>query len=437
MNQIKFYYKDCLISEEDLISNFYCLKEEIDHLNNSLFLKYDDDRASINLPDDFESLNRVKTLIEEKKKLSPNYLIVVGIGGSNLGTIAIQEAILGKLYNQLNPEIKIFYADTVDSDSINDIIQIIEPELGKNANVIVNGISKSGGTTETIANFQILVELIKKYKTDYEKYIIVTTDKNSKLWNLAIKIGFSVLEIPKKVGGRFSIFSPVGIFPLGLIGIDIDDLQKGAKFMRDCCLKSEIKENPAALSACIIYQHCKNKKNIHDTFIFSPDLESMGKWYRQLMSESIGKEYDKQHNQIFNGITPTVSIGSTDLHSMAQLYLGGPFDKFTTFIRVENNKRRIRIPNLLEFSNLVNNIQGKTLDEIMNAILNGVQNAFKNKNRPFIEIVLPDKSEESISQILQMKIIEIIYLGHLMNVNPFNQPNVEDYKKETKKFLTT
>ena len=204
--------------------------------------------------------------------------------------------------------------------------------------------SKSGGTTETIANFEILLNILKKYKKKYEKYVVVTTDKDSKLWNLSLKKGFDTLEIPKKVGGRFSVLSSVGLFPLGIIGVDIYQLLKGAKLMKNSCLNKNIIKNPAALSASLIYLHRLNDIKIHDLFIFNYDLESLGKWYRQLMGESIGKEYDKNMIRVFEGITPTVSIGSTDLHSMAQLYLGGPYDKFTTFVRIEKNREEIDIP---------------------------------------------------------------------------------------------
>ncbi len=252
---------------------------------------------------------------------------------------------------------------------------------------------------------------------------------------MAAEKGFDVLEIPKKVGGRFSVFSSVGLFPLGLIGINFDELLSGARLLRDKCLTSEVINNPAALSACLIYIHYKKGMNIHDMFLFSPDLESIGKWYRQLMGESIGKEFNREQKKVFCGITPTVSIGSTDLHSMAQLYLGGPYDKFTTFIRVLKNKESVKIPDFPDYSKLVDNIQNIQLSKIMNAILDGVQIAFKKGERPFAEIYLPDKSPSSIGQLLQMKMMEMMYLGFLMNVNPFDQPNVDDYKIETKKIL--
>jgi len=135
------------------------------------------------------------------------------------------------------------------------------------------------------------------------------------------------------------------------------------------------------------------------------------------------------------GITPTVSIGSTDLHSMAQLYLGGPYDKFTTFVCVEESNSDIDVPELGDYSEIVSGIQGKSLKTIMNAILEGTKRAFKKDKRPFVEATLPDKSEHSIGQFLQFKMIDTIYLGYLLDVNPFDQPSVESYKSETRKIL--
>ena len=435
MNPIVFTYDNSLISSEELRHTAEKLNEEIKSMNNAANLQYEDDRASINLVDDKQALKKVKTLIAEKRKLKPRYLIVIGIGGSNLGTIAVQEAVLGKLYNQLNPDIKVLYADTVDSDLISDIIKIIKPVLEKGENIIINGVSKSGATTETIANFEILVEMLKKYKKDYEKFVVVTSDKNSKYWNYAHENGFDVLEIPKKVGGRYSVFSPVGLFPLGLLGINIDQLLAGAYDMKSRCLDTNLLNNPAAVSATLIYLHYKKGKNIHNLLLVGNDLESVGKWYRQLMGESIGKEFNKDKKRVLEGITPTVSIVSVDLHSMAQLYLGGPYDRFTTFVNVKRNNSDIVIPDNDEYSKLVDVIQGKKLKEIMDAILIGTQTAFKKGKRPFIEITLPDKSEYSIGQLLQFKMMEMMYLGFLLNVNPFDQQNVEDYKIETRKIL--
>jgi glucose-6-phosphate isomerase len=411
------------------------LKSEIKNVADATSKGYDDDRASVNLPDDKRMLCEVERITKGNLQSKPEYLIVVGIGGSNLGTIAVQEAILGKLYNQLTPSIKVLYADTVDSDLIYAIIRLVKPVLERDGNIVLNLVSKSGTTTETVANSEILIALLKKYKENYGKYVNITTDKGSKLWDLALKEGFNVLEIPKKVGGRYSVFSPVGLFPLGLLGINTAQLLHGARSMRDACIDMNIEENPAALSAVIQYLHYKGGRNISDLFLFSNDLESLGKWYRQLMAESLGKEFNKKGERVNIGITPTVSIGSTDLHSMAQLYLGGPYDKFTTFVRVKNNGSTMTVPNIEGYTDLVSGIRGKSLMNIMDATLEGTEAAFRGAKRPFAEITLPDKSESSIGQLLQFKMIETIYLAHLQNVNPFDQPNVENYKKETRKIL--
>jgi glucose-6-phosphate isomerase len=154
------------------------------------------------------------------------------------------------------------------------------------------------------------------------------------------------------------------------------------------------------------------------------------------MAESIGKEFNKKGERVNAGMTPTVSIGSTDLHSMAQLYLGGPYDKFTTFVRIKNSHSHLKVQSVEGYSDLVPEIHGKSLMGIMNATLEGTKAAFRCGKRPYIEINLPDKSEYSVGQFLQFNMMEIIYLGKLLNVNPFDQPNVESYKKETRKKMS-
>jgi len=435
MKNIEFSYENALIPKKDVLETAEKLQPEIENMVRAISKGYDDERASINLPDDKDTLSKVKHIIKDKSQLKPEYLIVVGIGGSNLGTMAVQEAVLGKFYNQLHPAIKVLYADTVDSDLITTIIKMVEPVLERGRNIIINVISKSGTTTETAANFEVLLQSLKSYKEEYCEYVVVTSDKGSELWNLALREGFSLLEIPEKVGGRYSVFSSVGLFPLGLLGVKIEHLLDGVRSMRDTCINTDIEENPAAIGAAMQYLHYKRGKNISDLFLFSNDLESIGKWYRQLTAESLGKEFNKRDERVNIGITPTVSIGSTDLHSMAQLYLGGPYDKFTTFVKVENNNSRIAVPNLEGYAELVPGIQGKSLEEIMNAILEGTKRAFKKDRRPFVEITLPNKSEHSIGQFLQYKMMETIYLGYLLDVNPYDQPNVESYKDETRKIL--
>ncbi|MDR3646491.1 MAG: hypothetical protein P4L22_03045 [Candidatus Babeliales bacterium] len=388
MKQIKFEYKKtCLIQKVTIDSLLEKLEPEIQNASRYAFTY---------LPFDEENIKCVKKIVLEKQALNPTTLVVIGIGGSNLGTWAVQEAINGKLGN------KVYFADTVDSDYINNIAKLIEQELIADKNVIFNVVSKSGTTIETIAIFEFFLSILKKYKpNNFNDYIVITTDQDSVLFKYAQDIKCSVLTISKNLGGRYSVLSAVGLFPLSMLGVNIQELLHGA---------SKCDVNNAAISAALLYKHYKNGINIHDTFLFSVDLENLGKWYRQLMAESLGKDGI--------GITPTVSIGSTDLHSMVQLYLGGPIDKFTTFVTIENTNTEIN-----EFS------------KIMNSIIKGTQIAYQKNNRPFCIIEIENKSEYNLGQFMQIKMYEIVFLGYLLCVNPFDQPNVEDYKVETKKIL--
>ncbi len=437
MKKISFdYVATSLVTNDELLAAGEKLQEEIERIVTARNQGYETDYASINLPYDSELSNQIKKIVEEKKSLNPTALIVIGIGGSNLGTIAVHEAIYGKFYNEQKPDINVYFADTVDSDYIYDIILLVEQKIEKGHNVIINVVSKSGGTTETIANFEVFLYLLQHYKKEnYHNYIVVTTDEESKLWKLAEQKGFSRIAVPKKVGGRYSVFSAVGLFPLAMLGVDIDALLSGAQSIISNCIDSDINKNMAALSAAILSIHYNKGVNIQDTFVFSVDLESIGKWYRQLTGESIGKAKNKAGNTVNIGMTPTVSVGSVDLHSVAQLYLGGPYDKFTSFISVEKNKSNISLPVLDEFETLVDKIRGKPLSAIMDAIMQGTMAAYRNGKRPFVSISMPKKSAFYLGQLLQMKMIEMMYLGYLLDVNPFDQPQVELYKKETRAIL--
>ncbi|MEM2914068.1 MAG: hypothetical protein QXH91_01510, partial [Candidatus Bathyarchaeia archaeon] len=279
MKSISFSFRNVLVSKEEIFETAEKLTHEVENMVSVISKGYDDERAFINLPSDRDMLSKVEQMVKEKSRVKPEYLVVVGIGGSNLGTMAVQEAVFGKLHNQISPSVKVLWADTVDSDFINSIAKIVESTLREGKNIILNAISKSGTTTETAVNFKVLLDLLKKHKEDYAKYVVITTDKDSEFWNLSLDEGFSVLEIPEKVVGRYSVFSSVGLFPLGLLGINVEQLLAGARSMRDLCLNKNVEKNPATITAAIQYLHYKGGKNISDLFLFSNDLESLGKWY--------------------------------------------------------------------------------------------------------------------------------------------------------------
>lgn len=437
MQNIDFDYKNsCQITHETLEQLQVKLQKEIEQIHSAQADDYNTPYASINLPFDNELLKTITMAVKTAKSLNPTTLVVIGIGGSHLGTIAVLEAVRGKFYNAYY-DINAYFIDTVDTDHVNDIAQLVEHELATGNNIVINVISKSGTTTETIACFEVFLEILKSHRPyNYGDFVIATTDNNSALWQLSQQQEFTCLEIPKNVGGRYSVFSAVGLFPLCFLGIDIEDLCAGAQSGYMLATQPFF-NNSAALSAALIATHYQQGKMIHDTFIFSVALEKLGAWYRQLSAESVGKAYDNNNNLINTGVLPTISLGSTDLHSVAQLYLAGPYNRFTTFIEVEHTASNVTVPDYENFESLVPHIQEKSLTTIMKAILQGTKKAYHHDNRPFISMILPEKSAYYLGQFMQIKMIEIMYLGYLLNVNPFDQPQVESYKKETKNILAS
>ena len=374
-------------------------------------------------------------MIDEKKQLLPTCLFVIGIGGSNLGVLAIHEALHGVLYNDLNPELKMYCADTVDAEYLKSLLAIARLELEKGNRILLNIITKSGTTTETIVNFELFLSLLQHYHPDdYHDFIVVTTDEDSALWNYAQKNQYALLPIPKKVGGRYSVLSAVGLFPLGMLKVPLYDLLAGAASVKEMATDT-IEYNAVAHSAATMVAQYKKGITIQDIFVFSHQLRSVGAWYRQLMGESIGKEHDIHGVVVERGINPTLSVGTVDLHSVGQLYLGGPRDKCNTFVTVHLEKDSLMVPDFPEFDHLVANIQGKSVPYIMQAIIDGVKTAYRKHKRPFISIEFPALNAWYCGQFLQFKMIEMMFLGFLLEVDPFDQPNVESYKQETRNLL--
>lgn len=426
---MKLLYKDSSqISFQQINETAQILKPYIKYLEeNAKLNNYEADEASMNLPFDTNLSETVINLAKEKVSPKLKYLILIGIGGSNLGTKAIYDAFFG-FYDILQPKRspKIIFLDTQDEEVLFKTIELIR-SLESKEEVLVNAISKSGGTTETIANLEVIYNALTETFGECADRIVITTDEGSKMQEVAIEKKMDYLTIPKKVGGRFSVFSAVGMFPFAVLGFNIVDIIKGSQEAREMALSNEIEENYALISAVILFIHSKAGKNINDNFIFLPQLESLGKWYRQLMGESIGKER--------KGITPTVSVGSTDLHSVGQLYLGGPKDKITTFIYGDKVKYEVNVPSKSAFK-LIDVISDKPIHTIMNSIVEGTKIAYKKQELPYMEIVLDSVCEIELGRFMQFKMMEMMFLGKLLEVNTFDQPHVELYKVETKKILS-
>ena len=411
------------------------LAEYTDHLRSVRASgAYEAPESSLCLPEDDGVLIAVRGLVARKVTPSLKYNIVIGIGGSNLGTKAVYDALAG-YRDTMRPEgeeyPKLIFAETVDPEWLLGVEHLIE-NLNSPDEILLTVISKSGGTAETIANFEIIAASCAKQFEDILERIVVITDEGSKLWDAATAKGIATLALPATVGGRYSVLSAVGLFPLASVNINIAELRHGAQDALEMCLHGA---NPAAQSAAVLAGQLQQGKVINDNFLFHPELESVGKWYRQLMGESVGKERSLSGETVHTGITPTVSIGSTDLHSVGQLYLGGPKDKLTTFVAARNKLVRVSVPEKRMFPELVPMVQGKTAENIMDAILEGVAIAYQKAGLPYMKVTLDGITEESLGAFLQYKMLEMMYLGKLLNVNPFDQPNVEAYKVETKRLL--
>lgn len=389
--------------------------------------------SSVCLPADGEMQRVIGECIRTTSSSKLRYIIVIGIGGSNLGVKAVYDA-MRECGNAAVPDIfpKILFVDSLYSEWITQLRALLL-KIKNPAEFLFVIISKSGTTTESVAAADVLLAAVKHVKNGSRR-VVAITDRHSLLWQRAEKNKWHALEIPARIGGRFSIFSPVGLFPLAIAGFDIGALQKGALAMRAACLHTSFLKNPALSSALNLFANYQRGFTVHNTFLFAPQLESLGKWYRQLLGESIGKEYDIREKRVHAGIVPTVSIGSMDLHSVGQLYLGGPRIIVTTFVRVKN-MHDVRVPARGVLHGLVSGIASRSLSEITDALIGGTKAAYRNASLPFVEYTLDRISEKELGAFFQWKMMEIMYLGQLFGVNAFDQPNVESYKSETRKRL--
>lgn len=436
--KVNFDFKNAGIIEDKIEAEESKLKDYTEHLklvlnDNSYLL----DEASLYLPFEPKYANESSRLAEYYKSNKLKYVFVIGIGGSNLGTMAIYNAIYGSL-DYLNAEKrfpKLIFVETTSSKFVDGIYKVIDNSIASVDEFVVNIISKSGGTTETIALAELVIRKLESRFVNIKDRVVVTTDEHSSFESLAKSNEYKVLSLPPKIGGRYSVFSNVGLFPLCLAGIDIERLLEGAKVAL-VDLVNTYGSNPSLRSAVVRFLQKEEGMIINNQFYFNPELEYCGKWYRQLMGESIGKQNDVNGNKVNAGIAPIISIGSTDLHSMVQLYIGGPKNIFTYFIHSADTQVNQKLPEQLNFESLVKSIENKSTVELMSAILKGTKSAYLKNNLPFVEVELPVIDEYTIGMYLQYQMLEMMYLAKLMNVNAFDQPNVEDYKIETKNILS-
>ena len=360
-------------------------------------------------------------------------VLVLGIGGSALGGMAVCEALLKPYWNLLSDEQRnnfprIFFLDNVDPDQINGLLNILD--LKK---TLVNVITKSGSTAETMSQFMILKNRLQEELGDnYVRHIVATTDKNSGiLRQISNEEGYKTFVIPDDVGGRFSVFSAVGLLPFALVGIDIEELVQGVKDMDLALKNTDIRHNIAAQNALIHYLMDTQKgKNLSVMMPYSTRLKYVSDWFVQLWAESLGKEKDNNGNVVNIGPTPIKALGATDQHSQIQLYNEGPNNKLINFIRVKEFDTTLEIPKIFEFTG-VGYLGGNTVNSLINAEADATKVALVDYQRPNITITLEKVNPYNIGQLLYMLEVQTAITGELYNINTFNQPGVEQAKNYT------
>lgn len=423
---MKFTFRQALVHASDLSTQVSRLESYRVHLAEiAESIGYEKPESSLQLPEDSALLKHVQKVAKRLHSPTLQYVIMIGIGGSNLGTQAVYEAIAGSMNLLVDRLPKLLFLDTVTDEKMTAVTRVMEQLTSKNDFLVVV-ISKSGTTTETIANMEVLRAFTDAQFGDAHDRFVLITDQESKLWNAGQEHHMESLGIPASVGGRYSVFSAVGLLPLSLCGIDVEELLAGARLAVTDGVSDDLSKNSSIISACLNYLHIQKHRNIHNTFLFSPKFEALGKWYRQLMAESLGKDG--------KGMTPIVSIGSTDLHSQAQLYFAGPDDKFTNLIFSFTGPVHT-VPAQLTAPGLVADIQNTSLERIMQAIYGGVKSTYEKIQRPYVEIDLERADAKELGYYLQFRMLEMMYLGKLLNVNAFDQPAVELYKTITRDLL--
>ncbi len=360
-------------------------------------------------------------------------ILVLGIGGSALGGIAVTEALLKPYWNLLTSEQRngaprIFFLDNIDPDSMSGLLDMLD--LKK---TLVNVITKSGSTAETMSQFMILKDrLEKELGDDYRKNIVATTDKKTGiLRQIAEQEGYKTFVVPDDVGGRFSVFSAVGLLPFALLGIDIDEITNGIKDMDLALKNTDINENIAAQNALIQYlMDTKKGKHLSVMMPYSSRLKYVSDWYVQLWAESLGKNEDLQGNHVHIGPTPIKALGVTDQHSQIQLYNEGPNDKIINFIRVEEFDTTLEIPKIFEYTG-IGYLGGKTVNALLNAEADSTKVSLSDYARPTVTITLQRVDGYNVAQLLYMLEVQTAIAGELYNINTFNQPGVEQAKNYT------
>lgn len=376
--------------------------------------------AFLALPDAEANLKKIKKYVKEQEKNKWQNIVVLGIGGSALGAIAVRDA----LKTEFSKGPKLYILDNIDPAYTAEVLNNLN--LSRTLFVVI---SKSGTTTEPMIQYGLVKEILtKKFPKDYQKHLVFVTDpKGGLLRKIAKAEKIATFDIPPKIGGRFSVLTNVGLVPCALAGMDITGLLKGAREMREAIKRGKGVSNPAlALASAQFLLDKKKGKSMTVLMPYSNYLFRVGDWYRQLLAESIGKSRGA-------GPTPINALGTTDQHSQLQLYSDGPNNKFFIFLRLLKHAADPEVGQVLPEE--IGFLNGKKFSQVIDAAYLGTSQALTKRKHPNVTIEVPKVDAKSLGALFMLFEFQVALLGLLYKVDAFNQPGVEHSKQITKQIL--
>jgi len=387
----------------------------------------DGDLPFFDLPNDMSVVEEVQALAKDIQKDFDN-LVVLGIGGSALGTTAIFNA-LCYAHNLKDPQKRagmprLFVLDNVDPDGFSARLSLCDPER-----TCFLVISKSGTTVETTSQFLVARAWVEAAVGDNFRnhFILITDPKSGVLRQLAEAEGYRTCSIPAGVGGRFSVFTPVGLLPLAAVGVDIRALLKGAADFSHHVCQDNLETNPAYLNAVLQYLAYQKGMKMSVLMPYSDRLKDIADWYKQLWAESLGKKYAVDGRVVHVGPTPINALGTTDQHSQVQLYMEGPVDKVVTFLVVDEYEAELPFPGYTA-SPQMSYLEGHTMAELIKIEQQATAAALARNKRSNCSIHVPKVTAEAVGALIYMLEVQTLFAGYLFEVNPLDQPGVEEGK---------
>ena len=438
-SEVKLYYKNVMadvIGDEHGITQLQF--EDLGDRTLPLISRLNKERKAgktpyRDLPYRTEIAERVRQVVAEVKD-NCEILVVLGIGGSALGNIALQTALNPYMYNIDQAQRKgprMFVFDNVDPDQFSSFLDWVGDKLDK---TVFNVISKSGRTAETASQFLVIRQLlIDKLGSDgYQNQVVATTDaKAGTLRTIATEADLRTLVVPDGVGGRFTVLSAVGLFSAAMCGIDIDSLLDGARAMDERVKQEDFARNPAAINAAINYYYYNNGKRNSVIMPYSYALKDMADWYRQLWAESLGKRVDLKGRDVWVGPTPVKALGTTDQHSQVQLYREGPNDKLFTFLQVKHFDNDLMMGPAPDCAPELGFLTGNRMSELLNNEKSATEYALLNDERPCLTVLFDQVDAYTVGQFVYLFEVTTSLVGALFNINPYDQPAVELGKDAT------